>query len=48
MIASMARELLEVQNRDRELEWIEEMRMTAQSKNGTQVTLVVDADGRDV
>ena len=48
VIASMAREFSEVQNRDRELEWIEEMRMTAQSKNGTQVALVVDVDGRDV
>ena len=48
VIASMARQFSEVQNRDTEMEWIEELRMTAQSKNGTKVSLVVDMSTRDV
>ena len=42
VVTTMARQFSEVQNRDTEMEWIEEIRMTAQSKNGTKVALVVD------
>ena len=48
VIVSMAREFLELKNRDTEPEWIEEMRLTAQSKNGTKVALVVDTKERNV
>ncbi|KAM0800708.1 cytochrome P450 [Usnea florida] len=47
VIATMARHFSEVQNRDAEMDWIEEIRMTAQSKNGTKVALVVDTNTRD-
>jgi hypothetical protein len=40
VLVNLLRRFKEVQNRDSELEWKEEMRMTFQSKNGCLVGLI--------